>query len=299
MATAEADTAASINGKLRRGLHVVLCPGVYLLDDSLHINATGQVLFGLGLATLVSTSGAPSVVVGNVDGVRVAGVLLQAGAKPTPALLVWGDGTHAGSQAAPGGLHDVYARVGGPDKDAVQASSMIQVHSGWVIGDNVWLWRADHTAGGQIVKGGANPVDTGLEVTGDDVSFIGLAVEHTLGDLVRWSGERGATYFYQAELPYDGTNESYAVAGHVGYRVANAVTEHDAYGVGVYHYFRDHEVRVPAAIRCPTGLEHRFRSPLTVFLNGRGTIQHVLNVRGNATGPKGGPGDVAHWCGAK
>ena len=79
----------------------------------------------------------------------------------------------------------------------------------------------------------------------------------------------------------------------------DAVTEHDAYGVGVYHYFRDHEVRVPAAIRCPTGLEHRFRSPLTVFLNGRGTIQHVLNVRGNATGPKGGPGDVAHWCGAK
>ena len=36
----------------------------------------------------------------------------------------------------------------------------------------------------------------------------GLAVEHTLGDLTRWHGERGATYFYQSEMPYDATQVS-------------------------------------------------------------------------------------------
>ena len=33
--------------------------------------------------------------------------------------------------------------------------------------------------------------------------MYGLAAEHTLKDIVKWSGERGATFFFQAELPYD------------------------------------------------------------------------------------------------
>ena len=37
----------------------------------------------------------------------------------------------------------------------------------------------------------------------------GLAVEHTLGDLTQWHGERGATYFYQSEMPYDATQVSW------------------------------------------------------------------------------------------
>jgi hypothetical protein len=34
-------------------------------------------------------------------------------------------------------------------------------------------------------------------------------VEHTLGDLLDWQGERGRTYFYQSELPYDVTQANY------------------------------------------------------------------------------------------
>jgi len=222
---------------------------------------------------------------------------LQAGAKPTESLLVGGDGSSAGAATRPGGLHDVYARVGGPDTSAVQASTMVTIRSGHVFADNLWLWRADHIVGGALVRNGANPCVTGLDVQGDDVTFVGLAVEHTLGDLVSWSGERGATYFFQAELPYD-ANSSYAEHGYTGYRVADTVTQHDAYATGVYHFFRDHAVSVVSGIRVPGALESRFRAALSVFLNGRGTIQHVLNGHGNATTPAAGAGNTAYWCDA-
>ena len=64
--------------------------------------------------------------------VRQAGAA-PAGGAPSDALLVWGDGTHAGTPAAPGGLHDVYARVGGPDTAPVAARAMLRVRSGHVV----------------------------------------------------------------------------------------------------------------------------------------------------------------------
>ena len=120
------------------------------------LSKPNQVLLGLGLATLVSSTGNPVITVGDVDGVRVAGFLLQAGptgagGKVAPALLQWGSsGSYAGVATNPGVISDVFARVGGPDGDAqnpVAVSTMVQIQSGYVIFDNTWLWRADHGAG--------------------------------------------------------------------------------------------------------------------------------------------------------
>ena len=195
------DTAETMNAALASGLHLVITPGVYSLTAPLLVNHTGQVVLGLGLATLVSGNGNAVIQVGNVDAVRIAGpMILQAGTKPTPALLQWGDGTYAGSAAAPGAIYDVFARVGGPDYVPVQVKVMLSIDSGNVFTDNMWLWRADHTVTG-IVKNSDNPVDHGLIVTGDNVNAYGLAVEHTLQDLVQWTGENGATYFFQSEMP--------------------------------------------------------------------------------------------------
>jgi len=294
VASASSDTSTTINAKLAAGKHVVMSPGIYQLDAPLLLNTDGQVLLGLGLATLVAANGTPTVQVGNVKGVRVAGLLLQAGALPTTTLLQWGDGTSAGDADSPGAIHDVYARIGGPDTTAVQADKMLVIASGHVYGDNLWLWRADHGVGG-LVKNGANPCETGIEVSGADVTFVGLAVEHTLGDLVYWSGERGTTYFYQSELPYD-VNASYGTAGFAGYRVADTVTDHDAYATGVYHYFRDFAVTVTSGIVVPAALANRIRSALSVYLNGLGTITHVLNANGGSTAPADGSGATAYWC---
>jgi len=278
------DSAAAINAKLAAGLHVVLSPGIYYLDAALQMDRPDQVLLGLGMATLVAAKGDAAIRVGNVDGVRIAGVLLQAGSGETDVLLQWGDGSYAGSAENPGFLHDVFARVGGPTdatKEPVRAHVMLRLSSGNVVGDNLWLWRADHDVAG-LVKNGDNPCDHGLVVTGDHVTMYGLAVEHTLQDLVQWSGQHGRTYFFQSELPYDVTG-AWGDAGYVGYRVNNTVMSHKAYGVGVYHFFRDHNVTVKRGIAAPAWLESDFVSPLNVHLTGNGRVEHVLNNWGGPT----------------
>jgi len=108
------DDAATINKKLQQGLHVVLTPGIYELDEPLVLNKKGQVLLGLGLATVIPTTGKPAVQVGNIDDVRVAGLLFEAGPKMSDTLLQWGTSGYKGDQNLPGVMSDIYARVGGP-----------------------------------------------------------------------------------------------------------------------------------------------------------------------------------------
>jgi hypothetical protein len=158
-------------------------------------------------------------------------------------------------------------RVGGPRMPAgMQASidSMVRVDASGVVGDNLWLWRADHVQGGGLVRHGENPCDHALVVTGHDVIMYGLAAEHTLKEMVLWSGQRGATFFFQAELPYDVSTYPYA-----GYTVSPTVRSHNSYGAGVYHFFRDYEVTVQTGIKCPASLEASFVNPLAVFLDGK------------------------------
>jgi hypothetical protein len=284
-----ADSAAAINAKLGAGLHVVLSPGIYDLEAPLKLGTKGQVLLGLGLATLRPTAATAVIEVGDVDGARVAGVLVQAGplvgGKRSPALIQWGETgtTFAGSASDPGFLHDVFARVGGPDgtpTSVVGADAMLVVSSGNVVGDNMWLWRADHTAGGAAYPHSGNDCDHGLVVTGDDVTMYGLAVEHTLADLTSWQGEGGRTYFYQSELPYNVEQAEFGDKGYAGYRVAPGVKKHAAWGVGVYCFFESHNVTTTSGIVCPPALESSFTNSLTVKLNGNGGIKHVINDKG-------------------
>ena len=108
-------------------------------------------------------------------------------------------------------------------------------------------------------------------------------MEHTLEDLLIWDGERGQVYFYQSELPYGVDQTSFGDKFYVGYRVGKNVTSHNAYGVGVYQFFRDHPVTVQSAIQVPDSLVSSFVSPFSVFLSGLGKIEHVINNIGDAT----------------
>lgn len=76
-------------------------------------------------------------------------------------MLDFGTAGYAGNPSNPGALHDVFARVGGPDHDPVSAGIMVRINSGNVITDNVWLWRADHDVDG-TVHNTKNPADTSL-----------------------------------------------------------------------------------------------------------------------------------------
>lgn len=316
--TKTTDAAADINAKLAAGLHVVVSPGIYHLDAPLHLATSGQVLLGLGFATLVSAAATPVVTVADgVDNVRVAGLLLQAGAPvklqsrtspgggegavaTAPALLQWGTaaGKYAGKAALPGVISDVFARVGGPDGTAaapVAADAMMIIYSGNVIADNMWLWRADHAAGGPVTYD-SNACSNALVVEGDDVTIYGLASEHTEKDIVVWKGERGRTYFFQSELPYGVTQQEFGDPGYAGYRVDAAVTVHNAWGTGVYCFFNKFPVVVQSGIVCPPALVSSFVQPLTVWLNGQNgsAIKHIINDQGAAV--EGPPTAVAYKC---
>eukprot|EP00756_Hemistasia_phaeocysticola_P042940 Hpha_TRINITY_DN16998_c0_g1::TRINITY_DN16998_c0_g1_i1::g.56244::m.56244 len=289
--TQPSDSAAVINAKLAAGLHVVVSPGIYHLTEPLRVVKSGQVLLGLGFATLVSSNqNAVIVVADGIDNVRIAGFLLQAGplsgSTVAPALLIWGEnGGYAGSATAPGVLSDVFARVGGPDgagSSKVGVEVMWKLQSGHVVIDNTWLWRADHTAMG-VPTTATNSVKNGVIVDGAHVTAYGLAVEHVEQDLVLWNGNEGKTYFYQSEFPYDVTQAQFGDPGYAGYRVADTVTSHHGWGLGVYSFFRDHTVTVKSGIVAPKALEKNFVNCLTVHLSGNGTIEHILNEQGAQT----------------
>ena len=107
-------------------------------------------LLGLGLATLVPLHGGAAVEVSDTPGVRVAGILLQAGPVTSRALITVGVDPAATlpHYQNPIVLSDVYARVGGPGVDPetglgepVSASVMMEVNASHAILDNVWLCK--------------------------------------------------------------------------------------------------------------------------------------------------------------
>lgn len=291
----DSDSAETINAKLEEGLHLVLQPGQYKLTDTIKVTKENTVVLGLGLATLISTTGKPCISVDNVDGVKISGLLLQAGESDSDALLKWGEQGYQGSETNPGAMHDVFARVGGPNhkEDTVTVDKMVQINSGNVIIDDTWMWRADHGVDGQIFDKD-NYVSTGLQINGDNVTGYGIACEHTLGNLLEWNGENGRTYFYQSEYPYD-VDQDYADAGFASYKVGDNVQNHEAWGVGVYSFFRDHSVNMENGIKSPLNDGIKFHNSLSVFLNGNGSIKHIINEDGDVVPNQGMTSYLCEW----
>lgn len=290
IAKADVDTASTINLALAKGKHLLFTPGIYKLNDMLHVSAANTVVLGLGIATLQPTTGLPAMTVDDVDGVKLAGILFDAGAMNSPVLLEVGpSGSKANHAGNPTSLHDVFFRVGGAGVG--NASVSLRINSNNVIGDDLWLWRADHGIG---IGWNVNTTTNGLVVNGDDVTMYGLAVEHYHQYQTVWNGNGGAVYFYQSEAPYDVPDQASwmngNVNGYASYKVADTVTSHEAWGVGVYCYFSENPmVKLQSAIEAPNnnlGLNGAmFHDMTTVSLGGTGEITHVISGRGNAANP--------------
>ncbi len=191
----------------------------------------------MGLATLIPDNGIVAMKVADVDGVKVAGILFDAGTTNSPILLEVGPpGSSASHAVNPTSLHDVFARIGGAV--AGKATVSLTINSSNVIVDHTWLWRGDHGSG---IGWTVNTADTGLIVNGNNVTAYGLFVEHYQKYNVVWAGNGGRTYMFQNELPYDPPNQASWMngtgKGYAAYKVANSVTTHEAWGVGSYCYF--------------------------------------------------------------
>ena len=85
------DNADSINAALDAGKNLLFTPGIYHLQSSIRVTRAGTVVLGLGYPTLVPDRGRPAMVVSNVDGVKVGGLLFEAGTVESPALLEVGN----------------------------------------------------------------------------------------------------------------------------------------------------------------------------------------------------------------
>jgi len=307
----DTDPIGNIQQALEEGKDVVLAPGIFRLEKTIVIQKPGRVLLGLGLATLEAPrDGTPCIrVAPHVSGVRIAGVMLEAtekdasASRPTTSsssLLEWGDASikDLGVRNDPGGMFDVFARVGGAtvgNRSNIAVDTMMRLHSGHVVGDNLWLWRADHARLG--LGEAANyphisPIfwqseqheyraETGIEVKADDVSMYGLAVEHANGHQTVWSGENGSVVFYQCEFPY-GVYRDFAENEFRGYLVQNHVESHEVHAPGIYSNFRNDAVHVSTAIEHPEKPDVHVINPFTVKLDNQGGILSIANGKGGA-----------------
>jgi len=289
------DSAATINAKLSAGRHIILSPGNYQLSSALTVTKANTVILGIGFPVLTATSGNAIIQVNDVNGVRVGGFIFQAGRQTSPTLINWGATKGFGDPNNPGFMYDLFGRVGGdtnPAQGQVSCKVMITINHNNVVLDNSWLWRADHTVAGNVVNS-QNPSNNGLVVNGDNVITYGLAVEHHLQDGIVWNGNGGRSYFYQCELPYDVNQAEFGQPGYTGYKVSSNVNTHEAWGTGIYSFFRDYTVTTPSGIMAPSGSGIQFVHPFTRYLSGNGQITHIVNNRGN---PVNASSPLAYIC---
>ncbi|MDD7793350.1 galactose-binding domain-containing protein [Clostridium sp. 'White wine YQ'] len=285
IARSDRDTAASINAALNQGKNLIFTPGVYHLSDSIKVNNPNTVILGLGLATLVPDNGTAAMTVADVDGVNISGLLFDAGSNNSPTLLEVGpSGSTQNHAANPTSLSDLFFRVGGAAVGKADVS--LKINSNNVIGDNFWVWRADHGVDG--VGWTINTTKNGVVVNGNDVTIYGLFVEHFHEYQTLWNGNGGRVYFYQSEMPYDVPNQASwmshngTVNGYASYKVADNVTTHQLYGSGIYSYFRDAVVSANTGIEVPTTSGVKVHHACSVYLTGNGEITHVVNNTGAA-----------------
>lgn len=272
-----------INTALASGQNLILTPGIYKYDRSIEVRRPDAVVLGLGDATLVPQAGTAAITVADVDGVQVAGLIIDAGPVNSPVLFQVGRpyGAKPSNAGDPVTLNDLFFRIGGPS--AGTATTSLQVDHDNVILDDIWAWRADHGTG---VGWTLNTADHGVVVNGDNVTATGLFVEHYQKEQTLWNGNGGTTIFYQSELPYDPPSQAAwldgTANGYPSYVVANAVTTHQVYGSGIYSFFdpgrtnnnfiiEDNAMTVPTA----TGVSAHHVG--AVWLNGTGQITHVIN----------------------
>ena len=109
------NTAAQINAALAQGCNLLFTPGVYNINQTLNVTNPNTVVLGLGFPTLIPTGGVDTMHVADVDGVRLQGLLFDAGTTNSNTLLTGrpGRATTASHATNPISVQDVFFRIGG------------------------------------------------------------------------------------------------------------------------------------------------------------------------------------------
>lgn len=282
------DPAAVISAALARGQDLILTPGVYNLDQTIEVTHPDTVVLGLGFPTLVSANGTVSMRVASVPGVKLSGMIFDAGPVESSVLLQVGSRPGLGSADAqdPTLVQDVSFRIGGAAPG--RAITSVVINSSRAILDDVWAWRADH---GHGVAWTDNVGDTGVVVNGDHVTAYGLFVEHYEKYEVIWNGTDGTDIFFQNEMPYDPPSQAAWRAGprtdgYPAFLITRAAVGFHGYGMGSYSFFnRGTPIFATSAFETANPPGSELHHLLTIFLStaGYGGIDHVVNGTGRSS----------------
>jgi hypothetical protein len=280
--------ASAMTSAMAQGLNLILTPGVYDLDQPIVVPHPDTVVLGLGMATLVPQHGTAAMMVVSNNGVKISGLIFDAGPVNSPVLLSVGTPGPANA-SDPDLIQDVFFRIGGAATTPVSATVSLLDNASDSIIDDIWAWRADH---GNDVGWTVNRADTGLIVTGNDVTAYGLAVEHYQKNEVIWSGQGGTDIFFQNEMPYDPPSQSAWMAsptedGYPSFLVTGNVKSFQGYGMGSYIVFIQTTATVYAdeAFKAPDTPGVQFHDLLVVYLGNQGGDKSIINgVGGPVTG---------------
>ncbi len=282
------DPVPVINAALARGQDLILTPGVYHLHQSIDVTRRDTVVLGLGFPTLVPANGIVSMRVASVPGVKLSGMIFDAGPVNSPVLLQVGSQPGAGraDAADPTAIQDVFFRIGGATTG--RATTSLEVNSSQVILDDIWAWRADHGTG---VGWTGNVGDTGVVVNGDHVTAYGLFVEHYEKNETIWNGTDGTDIFFQNEMPYDPPSQAAWKAddttdGYPAFLITAQAAGFQGYGMGSYSYFSQGvPIFASTAFETASPAGSELHDLLTIFLStaGSGGIDHVVNGTGRSS----------------
>ena len=274
------DSAASMNAALSQGKHLLITTGRYNLTAPLQVNNPNQVVLGMGLATLIPQNGVNAIETADVDGIILAGLLIDAGPGVSPDLVRVGPvGSSANHASNPIILQDMFIRVGGGDFLGT-CETGVEINSNHTILDHTWIWRADH---GAYAGYGINNCRNGLIVNGDDVKAYGNHVEHFDQHNVVWNGDRGENYFLQCEFVYDPDSawNNGASPGWAAWKVSDSVSGHKFYAGGCYAVFTTEGWdEVDRVFEVPTGRGVELNNILGVSLSAYGRINNLVNNDG-------------------
>jgi hypothetical protein len=286
-------SGATITAALARGQNLILTPGVYNLDQPIVVPHPDTVVLGLGMATLVPQRGNAAMIVVRNNGVKLSGFMIDAGPVKSPVLL--SVGTPGPSDTGnPDLIQDVFFRIGGAETTPVSATVSLLDNASNSIIDDIWAWRADH---GNAVGWTVNTADTGVAVTGNNVTAYGLFAEHYQKNEVIWSGQGGTDIFFQNELPYDPPSQSAWMAsptqdGYPSFLVTRNVKTFQGYGMGSYIVFIQTSATLfdDAAFQAPQTPGVQFHDLLVVYLGGSGGDKSIINGVGGPVTSTSNPG---------
>lgn len=284
-------TSADMNAALSSGKNLLITPGMYNLDEPLHITCPGTVVLGLGWATLTpgENNSEGAIVIDDIDNVAVASLLFDAHYSSDTLLKVGNEKTSTDHSSAPVLLSDLFFRIGGFRPNPVHVDRAVEINSNNVVGDHFWIWRADHGVRGSV-GWNVNTAPNGLVVNGDDVIVYGLFNEHFQEYQTLWNGENGRMYFYQCETPYDSPSQEHYMSengtrpGYAAYKVSDGVKNHYAAALGIYDVLVN-EIKIENSIEVPdaegVNVYHACNNSLSN--GGKRGFGYVINGLGKST----------------